>query len=54
MIQLTQAQYDAFKDSELKLQALEETGVDNWEWYDVAMDLYQTYKVHENASFRPS
>lgn len=38
MIQLTEAEYKKLKDAERKLRALEANGVDNWEWYDYAME----------------
>ena len=35
---------DQLEDDSLKLQCLEESGVDNWSWYDEAMELYRKYK----------
>lgn len=39
---------DQLEDDALKLQCLEEMGVDNWSFYDEAMDLYRQYKNEGN------
>jgi len=33
---------DLLKD-QMKLEALEQTGVDNWDWYDEAMKLFREW-----------
>jgi len=35
---------EEYENAELKLQALEITGVDNWEGFDLAMDEYEQMK----------
>lgn len=37
----------ALEDDSLFLNALINSGVDNWEWYDEAIDLYNEYKEAE-------
>lgn len=39
----------ALKDDSILLQALINSGVDNWEWYDQAIDLYNEYKEEDNG-----
>lgn len=41
-------QVEESEDECLKLQCLEEMGVDNWSSYDEAMELYKNYKNEEN------
>ena len=38
---------DELEDSNLFLCALQNSGVDNWEWYGEAQDLYEQYKNGE-------
>ena len=40
-IELTKEEYDILQKRDLKLSALESCGVDNWNGYDDAMDMYQ-------------
>lgn len=37
-MEIDQARYDELIKAEKKLRALEGHGVDNWEWYDDAME----------------
>lgn len=37
----------ALEDDSMLLQALINSGVDNWEWYDEAVNLYNEYKEAE-------
>lgn len=46
-ITISKKEYDSLKDSALLLQALEQSGVDNWDWYGDAMDLYREWKGEE-------
>lgn len=39
----------ALEDDSMLLQALINSGVDNWEWYDQAIDLYNEYKEENNG-----
>lgn len=38
---------DELEDRDLFLCALQNSGVDNWEWYGEAQDLYEKYKNGE-------
>lgn len=38
---ITQEEYDDLIRSQMKLQALENAGVDNWDWYGDAMEEYE-------------
>lgn len=42
MITITKREYDALKRAELKLDCLEEAGVDNWCGYSEAMKLFRS------------
>ncbi len=37
MITITEEEYEYLVDRDKRLTALENSGVDNWEWYDEAM-----------------
>ena len=37
-------EYDDLLNDQLMLQALEDSGVDNWGWYGEAMALYRQWK----------
>jgi hypothetical protein len=39
MITITKKEYDRLKKRSLKLQALDNAGVDNWDGYSYAMEL---------------
>lgn len=39
-VQISKERYEELIDRELKLRCLENSGVDNWEWYDLAMEDY--------------
>lgn len=41
MKQIENAEYERLKRDSLKLQALEEGGVDNWDWYGDAIERYE-------------
>jgi hypothetical protein len=44
VIDINKKIYDELVKDQLKLRALEASGVDNWEGYDNAMDLLQEWK----------
>ena len=44
VITITQEEYDDLRDDQLKLNCLEDYGVDNWEGYDDAMREYRETK----------
>lgn len=46
-VTITKKEYDELKDNSLWIQALEETGYDNWEWYGDALALYKKWKKWE-------
>ena len=47
-IQITKAEYERLLDRDEKLTALEEGGVDNWEWYEESLkDYYQRQEEDE-------
>ena len=43
-ITILQSRYDELLDCELKLLTLEQSGVDNWDWYGDAMEQYEQWK----------
>jgi len=47
MKQLTEAEYNEMRKAQLKLQALMNGGVDNWHWYDDAMEEYENLLAAE-------
>ena len=51
MIELSQSEYQELKDAQMKLIALESAGVDNWQGYSEAMDLYKELKEKWDADF---
>lgn len=42
-VTISRKEYEELKKRDLKLTALEHSGVDNWDWYGDAMDQYQTW-----------
>lgn len=40
-VTISKKEYDELIDAKMKLDALEAEGVDNWEWYDAALDEYE-------------
>ena len=40
MVTISKEEYESLLDSELQLSCLEACGVDNWEGYDDAMEMY--------------
>lgn len=46
-ISITQTEYQELKNDARILRALEHAGVDNWEGYDIAMDLLEVMKPKE-------
>lgn len=49
-VTITQKRLDELEKAEAKLQALQNGGVDNWEWYDDSMDSYREWlEERENA-----
>ena len=43
IIEITEQEYIELLRCEALLRALEHSGVDNWEWYGEAIDLYEKY-----------
>lgn len=41
-ITITKKEYEALLDASWKLQALDSAGVDNWDGYDYAMEIYRS------------
>lgn len=41
MITITQKEYNELSNRDLKLTCLENSGVDNWDWYGDAMEEYE-------------
>ena len=39
-VTITKAEYDRLTDRDFKLTCLENGGVDNWDWYDSALEPY--------------
>ena len=48
-IYISKIEYQELVENSLKLQALQNNGVDNWEYYDDAMDEYE--ELLENYSW---
>lgn len=40
---ISQKEFDELVKSTMMLDALNEVGVDNWEWYGDAVDLYESW-----------
>lgn len=47
VVTITKKEYDRLKDSEAKLCALQEGGVDNWSFYSEAMSSYWKSKEED-------
>lgn len=43
-VQISKSQYEKLLDDSAKLNALENGGVDNWEWYDESLTEYHEAK----------
>jgi len=43
-VEILLEEFRKFEDDAIKLQALEEAGVDNWDGYPEAMKVYESYK----------
>ena len=41
-VEIGKTEYENLRRDTIKLEALEEAGVDNWEWYGEAMTIYHT------------
>lgn len=46
MVEITKSEYIRLKEAEAKLQALEDAGVDNWQWYGDAMEAFYANAPH--------
>ncbi len=44
---ISHEEYDQLKDDALKLLALQQSGVDNWDWYGDAMEQYEAWKAEQ-------
>ena len=42
-IEISQEEYDKFIEDSLMLNALREAGVDRWEGYELAQEIYQAW-----------
>jgi len=49
LVTISGAEYDLLSQASAKLTALEEAGVDNWDWYDTAMETLTDTKWRNNA-----
>lgn len=47
-VTISKAEYDQLISDQVKLECLESHGVDNWDWYDEAMDDFRAWKKGEN------
>lgn len=47
LVSITLEEYSELMRDSMKLQALEEAGVDNWEFYEEAMKTYREYADSE-------
>ncbi|GAV11471.1 hypothetical protein [Paenibacillus sp. NAIST15-1] len=45
MVSITKAEYESLLDDSNKLGCLEAYGVDNWQGYSYAMEMYEEMKV---------
>jgi len=43
MVTISKIEYDYLKEKEMKLEALEQSGVDNWDFYGEAMKLLREW-----------
>ena len=41
MMEITEHEYESLLQDRMKLRALEGAGVDNWEGYDIAMEMLE-------------
>ena len=46
-ITITKKEYQKLLDDQLFLEALRQGGVDDWEWYDEAGELYEQWKKED-------
>lgn len=49
MISIPKDEYDELLEDQLMLRALEHGGVDNWEWYGEAQDLFREWQAEDAA-----
>lgn len=47
MVSITKEEYDSLVDCKRTLDALEQGGVDNWEWYSESINMYYPEKWAE-------
>ena len=50
LITITKKEYEHLLDAKLRLTCLEAGGVDNWDWYDDAMDNYRKKRSELNGT----
>lgn len=50
MVDISDKRYEELIRAELMLQALDETGVDNWEWYSEALAIFDRLLKEEGTS----
>lgn len=43
-VTITKEEYQQLKDDSLKLSCLYQGGVEDWNWYDEAIELYESQK----------
>ncbi|GAA1411832.1 hypothetical protein AUR04nite_00770 [Glutamicibacter uratoxydans] len=48
-ITISRAEYDQLQRDSDWLRALEQAGVDNWEWYGEAQDLYESWQPENDC-----
>lgn len=46
-VTISKEEYEELQDNSLFLNCLKNTGVDNWDWYDEAVQEYQQIKGEE-------
>lgn len=49
MITITEKEYDSLIENSMRLESLENAGVDNWVGYDFAREIYQEIKAEAEA-----
>lgn len=50
LITITKKEYERLLDAKLQLTCLEAGGVDNWDWYDDAMESYREKRSKLNGT----
>ena len=48
LVTISAEEYQELTDARLWLTALQHAGVDNWEGHDIAVDIYDGFKLEQN------